>query len=96
MNLTKVKKLQKQFGFDGIQELINNGSAWTMEGAIGREATHTLQIGATLLPDKSFTGPYGNFVPSRKMVKDGTTGSRMNCIRYWTDRELVGGIEDEW
>ena len=93
MNLTTVRKLQKQYGFDRIQELINNGSAWTMEGAMGREAMYTLEIGATLLPTKLYVGAYGNIIPARKNVKDGTTGSRMNCIRYWIDVESRGGID---
>ena len=82
------------YGFKEIQDMINDGSAWHMEGSVGRYAMRTLESGATLLPKKAFLNYYGGQIPSRDMLKNGSTGTKDNCIRYWLNfdesQDLVG------
>lgn len=58
-----------------IQELINTGMAWKLEGAVGRAAMRLLEAGLCELGEKRFTDYYGNVVPSRFDVKPGTKGA---------------------
>ena len=83
MNVKKITKLQKEHGFYDVQQLINDGTVWHMEGGMGRHAMDTLTAGATMLPKKYFCNAYGGLVPSRDMIKDGSTGSKENCIYFW-------------
>ena len=83
MNVKEITKLQKEHGFYGTQEIINDGTVWHMEGGMGRHAMDTLWTGATMLPKKDFRNAYGGHVPSRDMIKDGSTGSKENCINFW-------------
>jgi len=53
MNHKTIEKLQKEYGIDEIQRLINDGSVWKFEGSYGRYAMFLLESGACLLP-KSF------------------------------------------
>jgi hypothetical protein len=61
-----------------IQELINNGSVWHMEGSLGREAMGYLKDGLCELGEKSFRDYWGNRVPSRFEVQAGTTGAPLS------------------
>jgi hypothetical protein len=94
MTLRDIKKLQKDFGFDGIQQLINSGTAWKMEGSIGRSAMNALESGACYLPTVAHFDAYGNRVPSRKDLKDGTKGTALNSKRFWSDPNNFDGYED--
>jgi hypothetical protein len=60
---------------EAMQALINNGNAWRMEGAIGRQAMDLIDAGLCVLGETKQTGSYGNIVPSRFDVKPGTKGS---------------------
>ena len=84
MNYHTIKKLQKEFGFEELQELINSGNAWKMEGYVGREAMSALEAGACMLPKKDNYDYYGNTVPSRDKLKPGTKGTYQNSKAYWT------------
>jgi hypothetical protein len=83
MNHNTIKKFQKEFGFTELQELINTGMAWKMEGSVGREAMHALEMGACMLPKKDNYDYYGNLVPSRDKLKPGTKGTYQNSKNYW-------------
>lgn len=84
MKFYKLKKLQWAYGYDQLQELIDTGVAWSMEGAIGRAAMDALKSGACFLPTSSRKDYYGNVVPSRYMVKDGTAGSYANSVSFYS------------
>lgn len=58
-----------------IQDLINTGTAWKLEGAIGREAMGLIEAGLCVLGTKGHRDFYGNYVPSRTEVEPGTKGS---------------------
>ena len=58
-----------------MQEAINDGSVWHMEGSIGRAAMDFLRAGCCVLGEKSHADYWGNRVPSRTEVEPGTLGS---------------------
>ena len=84
MNYKKITALQKAYGFTDIQNNINTGMAWKLEGSVGREAMSLLDSGACMLPKESKVDTYGNRVPSRDMLKKGTKGTYQNSVRFWT------------
>ena len=59
----------------GYQDLINTGNAWKLEGAVGRQAAHFIDIGVCALGETDYLDYYGNHVPSRYQVVDGSKGS---------------------
>jgi len=58
-----------------LQNLIDSGLAWKMEGAVGRAAMDAIRSGHCVLGKESFTDYWGNRVPSRYEVEPGTKGS---------------------
>ena len=92
MNFKKITALQKQYGFAEMQEKINTGMAWKLEGSVGREAMSLLDSGACMLPKEFKVDAYGNRVPSRDVVKDGSKGSYKNSVTFWQG-VLDGKIE---
>jgi len=84
MTHKELKSMQKSYGYDHMQSMIDSGMAWRMEGAIGRQAMSTLECGACMLPKHAHYGPYGNRVPSRDELKKGTKGTFQNAVRFWT------------
>lgn len=87
MNIQTIRKHQREQGYAEMQFLIESGTAWKMEGAIGRSAMDMLKTGACFLPKEPCYDYYGNRIPSRKEVKRGTTGSLQNSIRFFTENE---------
>lgn len=85
MKYQQIKSAQKEQGFDQWQLLIDNGMAWKMEGSIGRNAMDLLASGACMLPKKAFIDAYGNRVPARTDLKEGTKGTFQNSVRYYTE-----------
>lgn len=60
---------------DALQEAINSGLAWNMEGSVGRAAHDAIENGACVLGTERRKDYYGNVVPSRFDVKPGSKGS---------------------
>ena len=58
-----------------MQELINSGTAWRLEGSVGREAMGLIESGDCMLGEQGYTDYWGNYVPARTEVKAGTKGS---------------------
>ena len=85
MKVEDIKELQEKNGLTDLQELIDSGQVWHLEGAFGREAMRALEEGACLLPKESYTDYWGNKIPNLNEVKPGTTGSLENAIQYWTE-----------
>lgn len=59
-----------------MQKLINSGTVWKLQGSYGRSAMDALEAGLVMLGTESHRDYYGNFVPARTMVEEGTKGSR--------------------
>lgn len=87
MNYQRIKTLQKEYGYDEMQNLIETGSAWKMEGSMGRSAMGCLESGACMLPKEDFRDYYGNLVPSRDRLKKGTKGTYQNAKEFWSKVE---------
>jgi len=83
MNHKKITALQKQYGFTVMQDHINTGLAWKLEGSVGREAMALLESGACMLPKVAHRDYYGNTVPSRDVLKKGTKGTYLNSVKFW-------------
>ena len=66
-----------------MQDMINSGLVWHMEGTMGRNASDLLEQGACMLPTVPRKDYWGNTVPARTMLKAGTKGTYQNCINYW-------------
>lgn len=84
MKISQITKLQKENGFYDMQKSINSGIVWKMEGSAGRAAMDALRSGACYLPTKATTDYYGNRIPSRNELKDGTKGTLGNAKSFWT------------
>lgn len=83
MKIKEIRELQRELGYAPMQRIIDNGSAWYLEGSTGRLAMSLLEMGACFLPKKSFKGPYGNLIPSRDMLQAGSKGTLENTINYY-------------
>jgi len=81
--LHQINKAQRSLGADFMQGLINNGQAWQMEGSMGRQCMDALRSGMCMLPKKAFTDAYGNRVPSRDELEQGTMGTYVNTLNYY-------------
>lgn len=60
---------------EALQELIDTGQAWRMQGSVGRAAAYAIEAGICILGETGHTDYWGNYVPSRYEVKAGTKGS---------------------
>ena len=58
-----------------LQELINSGDAWRLEGSVGRAAMDAIRAGECVLGESGCRDYWGNYVPSRHEVQPGTPGS---------------------
>ena len=58
-----------------LQTLINTGMAWRLEGFIGRQAMDCIEAGQCVLGEVGYRDYWGNYVPSRYEVREGTKGS---------------------
>lgn len=94
LTIEQITELQKQYGMTQMQNLINNGECWKFEGSVGRSAMDMLRSGACMLPEEQHRDYYGNIVPSRNELKNGTTGTLLNSQCFW-EQVLNGEIEIE-
>lgn len=58
-----------------IQALINSGLAWRMEGSIGRACMAAIERGDCMCGVERRRDAYGNMVPSRYDLQEGTKGT---------------------
>lgn len=87
MHYQTIKKLQEAYGLSDMQDKINSGIAWKLEGSYGRYAMSLLESGACMLPKEVKFDYYGNKVPSRDMLQEGTKGTFKNSVNFWTKVE---------
>ena len=84
MNHQEIREMQRlNPEVNRIQLMINNGSIWSMEGSIGRQAMAMLEEGMVMLPKHPTRDSYGNLLPSRDWLKPGSKGTFQNCVRYY-------------
>jgi hypothetical protein len=60
--------------FQSVQRAINSGM-WALQGSYGRTMMEAINEGLCMLGESSARDYYGNFIPSRYDVKEGTKGS---------------------
>jgi hypothetical protein len=58
-----------------LQELIDSGMAWRLEGSVGRAAMDAIENGECVLGEVGHRDYWGNYIPSRHEVSPGTKGS---------------------
>jgi len=83
MTYSQITSLQKAYNVTEIQEQINTGLCWKMEGSVGRFAMDCLEAGVCMLPLERRIDYYGQTVPSRNDLKAGTKGTFQNAVRFW-------------
>ena len=66
--------------------MINDGTAWRLQGSYGRTAMSLLESGDCILGEQGHHDYYGNYVPSRYEVKAGTKGSVEYAERMQSNR----------
>jgi hypothetical protein len=88
VTLEEIAKLQELNGLKEMQGWINTGTAWHLEGSVGREAMRLLEAGACMLPEESHRDYWGNIVPGRNDLKPGTKGTELNCRRFWANQMI--------
>lgn len=64
---------------ESMQELINTGTAWKLEGSVGRSAMALIESGECMLGEEGHRDYWGNYVPSRHEVESGSKGSPEYC-----------------
>lgn len=69
-----------------LQSLIDSGQAWHLEGAFGRAAMAAIESGECILGPEGHRDYWGNYVPSRTEVQDGTKGSLSYANRLREER----------
>lgn len=94
ITLGQIRQSQNQYGIKQMQDYIDNGLAWKLEGSFGRSAMAMLESGACMLPTKRHVDAYGSTVPSRYDLKSGTKGTFKNSQLFWEGVEN-GEIEFE-
>jgi hypothetical protein len=60
--------------YQSMQRAINAGM-WDMQGSMGRAMMDAINAGLCMLGTREFRDYWGNPVPSREQVKEGTKGS---------------------
>jgi len=98
ITIEQITELQKTYGYAEMQKLIDSGECWKFEGTFGRSAMNMLENGVCLLSEKITTDYYGNFIPSRSDVKEGSVGSLELAQTFWQkvlDGEIELDTEDE-
>jgi len=58
-----------------IQDLIDTGMAWMLEGSVGRACMDAIDNGDAVLGPVGHKDYWGNYIPSRFEVVPGTKGS---------------------
>ncbi len=98
ITIEQITELQKTYGFAKMQEMINNGECWKFEGSYGRSAMNMLENGVCFLPEEQTQDYYGNTIPSRNWLDEGSKGSLGLAQTFWQkvlDGEIELNTEDE-
>lgn len=85
MDIERIREFQEAYGYKELQALIESGDVWKMEGSMGRGAMDSLESGACFLPEEPRRDYYGNRIPSRNELKEGSKGTLLNSQRFWSD-----------
>jgi len=92
LSLAEIATLQDQYGLTEMQERINSGLCWHLEGHYGRTAMSAIEDGACMLPEVPRRDAYGTLVPARTNLKEGTKGTLEHSQNFW-QKVIDGEIE---
>jgi hypothetical protein len=68
--------------FEAVQTAINSLDAWKLQGSYGRTMMDAIESGKCMLGTKPTRDYWGNRIPSRTEVQDGTKGSRSYVVKH--------------
>ena len=68
--------------FCAVQAAINAMHAWHMQGSMGRAMMDAIDEGRCMLGHEATRDYWGNRIPSRTEVQDGTKGSRSFVVKH--------------
>lgn len=68
--------------FESLQNLINSGMAWRLEGSVGRACMRAIENGHCMLGKTGHKDYWGNYVPSRTEVAPNTKGDHLFVINH--------------
>lgn len=68
--------------YTSLQRAINSGSAWSLQGSYGRAMMDAIADGTCMLGTKRATDYWGNRIPARTDVQEGTKGSREFVVEH--------------
>ena len=63
-----------------LQKAINTGTGWELQGSYGRSMMQALESGHCMLGHVPGEDAFGNRIPSRSEIKEGTKGSRQYVV----------------
>lgn len=92
MNESKIRSLQKQYGYKLYQDLIDSGEAWKIGGEITELCRKALNEGACFLPYKSHFVSIFITIPSRYQVARGEKGSIERSKKFWSDEWNISNL----
>lgn len=76
--------------FSSLQRAVNSLVAWRFQGSMGRAMMDALEGGFIMLATEETSDYYGNHIPSRSQVMEGTTGSYGYVVerrgKEWADQ----------
>lgn len=81
ITLRDIETLEQDEGASGLDEalalqrIINSGVGWSLQGSYGRSMMGAIKSGRCMLGENSARDYWGNYIPSRDEVKQGTHGS---------------------
>lgn len=76
MVLEGVDECESEMDFYASMQRTINAGTWGLQGSFGRQMMGAIEAGQCLLGKSGARDYYGNYIPSRDEVKDGTKGSR--------------------
>lgn len=101
MNLHTIEVLEGEIEVDEMdyytemQRAINDGVAWKFQGSYGRSMMEAIRSGYCMLGHTRSSDYYGNVIPSRDDVEEGTKGSYEYVIKMmgedWAD--VMGSLK---
>lgn len=65
-----------------MQRVINDGTGWSLQGSMGRSMMEAIRSATCMLGKEPRKDYYGNTIPSRYDVKDGSSGSRAFIVKH--------------
>lgn len=79
--------------YGSVQEMINAGQ-WSLQGSFGRAMMDAIESGYCMLGESSARDYWGNYIPSRTEVEEGTKGSRQYVVGHMGEdwAELMEGV----